>query len=132
MEPKINHKLKGTGSTPSQILILDRPDGFDDLWLFLEHELGDGRRLELLEEVDGGGHVRVLQVKGLLKLDVDVDQPLLDLQPGDLEQNIITQIPIVIRVGKVGLNQTRRLSNAMVLGFKLLLSLGYRGTALVF
>ena len=57
----------------------------------------------------------MLQVKGLLKLDVDVDQPLLDLQPGDLEQNIITQIPIVIRVGKVELNQTSILANAMVL-----------------
>ena len=74
----------------------------------------------------------MLQVKGLLKLDVDVDQPLLDLQPGDLEQNIITQIPIVIRVGKVDLNQTRSLADAMVLGFKLLHSLGYLGKALVF
>ena len=74
----------------------------------------------------------MLQVKGLLKLDVDVDQPLLDLQPGDLEQNIITQIPIVIRVAKVDLNQTSSLADAMVLGFKLLHSLGYRGTALVF
>ena len=62
------------------------PDGFDNLGMFLEHERRDGHVLQLVEQVEGSRHVRVVEAERLLHLVVDVRQALFKFEPRHLKK----------------------------------------------
>jgi hypothetical protein len=65
---------------------LKLPDGFDNLGMFLEHERRDGHVLQLVEQVEGSRHVRVVEAERLLHLVVDVRQALFKFEPRHLKK----------------------------------------------
>ena len=68
---------------------LKLPDGFDNLGMFLEHERRDGHVLQLVEQVEGSRHVRVVEAERLLHLVVDVRQALFKFEPRHLKKKKI-------------------------------------------
>ncbi len=84
----LNKNEKKTESEELKIFFSSKlPDGFDNLGMFLEHERRDGHVLQLVEQVEGSRHVRVVEAERLLHLVVDVRQALFKFKPRHLKKN---------------------------------------------
>ena len=60
---------------------IHKPDCGDNVWLLLQHERGEGQLVQFVQRADALVRGGPLQVQGGLHRDVEVHQPLLDLQP---------------------------------------------------
>ena len=58
-----------------------KPDCGDNVWLLLQHERGEGQLVQFVQRADALVRGGPLQVQGGLHCDVEIHQPLLDLQP---------------------------------------------------